>query len=972
MSLDQIVMETLSPVADVRKKAEKTLADSTRQQGFLMQLLQLIDNAGANIAVRQAAAVFFKNTVKTAWDESKEEEERKNIVISPQDRNLIKENLVELMCKVPPQIQAQISEAISIIAEVDYPEKWDVLLPNLISKFGSDDSNVVNGVLMTADSIFRRFCHVQRSDALYAVIIYTLNLIQEPLMKLLVHTASQADALVNDPVQLKPKMETLRLVTSTLFSLVYQDLPAYYEDNMAPLMEALKKYLQYSNPVLVDDDEEDEPGPIDKLQSAIIDILILFVERDEEPFQPFLPDFTRIVWNLLISKTTLPKHDNVVVTSMKFLSNMVGRQVYNNLFKETSTLQQIVANIVIPNMKIRENDEENFEDNPQEYIMTELEGSDTESRRRGSRELLGAMCRQFEAQATSICNEHMTTLLAEFAADSSKWISKDTAISLMLGISIRKQSSRGVSELNQNVNLMDFFSKHILTEMQDRDQSSRPMVKAASLNFVCTFRNQFSPQQLNELLPFLIFHLNSPFVTVHSLAANSIEQVLRNKTSDASGKGTDKITEATIQPHLQELFTGLFQIVDNAALNENEYVMKCIMTTLDKAGENVIPVTGIVFEKLSAALERVCKNPRNPGFNHNLFESIAILVRSICMKDVSQIHQLEQMLFPPFQMILQMDILEFSPYVFQILAQLLEFRPAEAGLGDAYTSLFPPLLTASLWEKSGNVPGLTRLIRAYLMQAAPYIVSNNHLMPVLGIFQKLNSSRATEGSAFDLLSALLQYIPMNTLGNYLGTLFQLVLTRLQGTKSNLYPIRFGQFLGLYAAMHGGRSLSGSLDKIQQGIILMLLQRIWLPKVKGCSSNKLNAKYQIIGLTKLLSELSPQLLGSDEGKIVFGQIVAAAATVLGSASFSREEKDTPDEAPMVYDATFSQLKYAQQLQDDALRAVADPLGFFFNALKQISASNPGAVAPLIQQGLGNDVKLTTSFQTMCQAQGFNPV
>ena len=417
------------------------MSDSTRQPGFLLQLLGLVGNGSANIAVRQAAAVFYKNTIKTAWDESKEPEERKNIDISQQDRNTIKTNLVELMCTVPPQIQAQISEAISITAEVDYPEKWDGLLPNLVGKFDSPDTNVVNGVLMTADSIFKRFRHVQRSDELYRVIIYTLKHIQEPLLKLLVHTGNQADALANDPAQLAPKMETLRLVASILYSLVYQDLPEYYEDNMAHVMGVLKKFLEYKNPVLIDDSEEDEPGPIDKLQSAIIDILKLFVERDEEPFQPFLPDFTTIVWNLLMSKTKYPKHDQVVVTSMKFLDIMVGRQMYNNLFKETSTLQQIVANIVIPNMTIRESDEENFEDNPQEFIMTELEGSDNESRRRGSRDLLGAMCRQFEKQTTSICNEHMTKMLAEFAADTSKWVSKDTAVSTHYKIAYETKAS---------------------------------------------------------------------------------------------------------------------------------------------------------------------------------------------------------------------------------------------------------------------------------------------------------------------------------------------------------------------------------------------------------------------------------------------------------------------------------------------------------------------------------------------------
>jgi exportin-2 (importin alpha re-exporter) len=541
----------------------------------------------------------------------------------------------------------------------------------------------------------------------------------------------------------------------------------------------------------------------------------------------------------------------------------------------------------------------------------------------------------------------------------------------MLGIAIRKQSSRGVSETNHNVNLMEFFGSHIFPELQDSDHSSRPMVKAASLNFVCTFRNQFSAQQYNELLPLLIAHLGSPFVAVHSLAANTIEQMLRNKETDASGNSSDKVTRASVQPHLQGLFTGLFGIVDNASLNENEYVMKCIMTLLDKTGEDIIPVTNIVFEKLSTALERVCKNPRNPGFNHNLFESIAILVKSICSTDVSQVHQLEQMLFPPFQTILQMDILEFTPYVFQILAQLLEFRPSEVGLGEAYTSLFPPLLTASLWEKSGNVPGLTRLIRAYLKQASSFVVSNNQLMPVLGIFQKLNSSKVTEGSAFDLLSALVQYVPMESVGQYFGTIFQLILTRLQSTKSNLYPIRLNQFLALFSGMYGGQLLVDALDKIQPGMTLMLLSKVWLPKVKGCASNKVQAKYQIIGLTKLLHDLSAKLLGGDDqGKLLFGQAVAAVISVLASPSFSSAEKDIPDEAPIVYDATFSQLKYAQQLPDDAFKTMADPLDFFVDALKSIMSSRPGVVPQLIQHALKDDLKLTSSFQTMCQTKSLS--
>jgi exportin-2 (importin alpha re-exporter) len=99
------------------------------------------------------------------------------------------------------------------------------------------------------------------------------------------------------------------------------------------------------------------------------------------------------------------------------------------LFRDQKTLHQIVSRIVIPNIVLREVDQESFEDDPREFILTEMEGSDSESRRRCSQVLLQAMCRIFEAETTSICMEHIATLLAEFAADpSNQWISKDAAV----------------------------------------------------------------------------------------------------------------------------------------------------------------------------------------------------------------------------------------------------------------------------------------------------------------------------------------------------------------------------------------------------------------------------------------------------------------------------------------------------------------------------------------------------------------
>ena len=208
--------------------------------------------------------------------------------------------------------------------------------------------------------------------------------------------------------------------------------------------------------------------------------------------------------------------------------------------------------------------------------------------------------------------------------------------------------------------------------------------------------------------------------------------MLTAKVDGPNNSKLSKIGGAELKPFLGPLFTGLFSIVDNAELNENEYVMKCIMRALNVAKNDLMDVVQVVLEKLTSALARVAKNPKNPQYNHFLFESIAVLIRAVCTIDSAHTVAFDQFLFPPFQTVLQMEVVEFTPYVFQLLAQILEFRPEGAGLGEAYTSLFAPLLTPTLWERKGNVPALTRLLTAYLSKGPNDLVP--HLLGILGVF----------------------------------------------------------------------------------------------------------------------------------------------------------------------------------------------------------------------------------------------
>lgn len=98
------------------------------------------------------------------------------------------------------------------------------------------------------------------------------------------------------------------------------------------------------------------------------------------------------------------------------------------------------------------------------------------------------------------------------------------------------------------------------------------------------------------------------------------------------------------------------------------------------------------------------------------------------------------------------------PYVFQILAYLLEANP-ESALPDNFKTLIPPLLTPGPWETRGNVPGCARFLAAIIPKAKEAILAENRLEPVLGIFQRLVSGRKTELNAYDVLEAIVSTFP---------------------------------------------------------------------------------------------------------------------------------------------------------------------------------------------------------------------
>ena len=106
-----------------------------------------------------------------------------------------------------------------------------------------------------------------------------------------------------------------------------------------------------------------------------------------------------------------------------------------------------------------------------------------------------------------------------------------------------------------------------------------------------------------------------------------------------------------------------------------------------------------------------------------MFETIAALVKNVCSVHSDALPAFDSTLCPLVREILDQDVVEFGPYGFQLLAQLLDLhRVTGAPIQPDYLAILPPLLMPVFWERPGYVTALTPLIVGYMYTAAADIV----------------------------------------------------------------------------------------------------------------------------------------------------------------------------------------------------------------------------------------------------------
>jgi len=444
-------------------------------------------------------------------------------------------------------------------------------------------------------------------------------------------------------------------------------------------------------------------------------------------------------------------------------------------------------------------------------------------------DLVKSLAKFYDEKVTGILINYVQQLLQENSSSISEERRRDACIYLVIAMSVRAQTRmQGVTQCNPLVPVADFYKSQILPCLTSKPITNVPILRAACIKYVTTFRNQLGAE-FQTLLPHICDHIEAESAVLHTYSAHCIEKILSlpNNSLDIR-KSKD---------HLLQMSSKILKtLMENKGIPQNEYLMRCVVRIFNYLQAEASDVCTNTVQLLVAILRAVCANPINPMFNHYLFEAIAVIVKvgaeGPALTKAERMSTIENALIPQLGEILEKNMTDFVPYSFQILGLLLDAND-QTQVKDLYKALFSRLLTPDLWRTSANLPGLIRLFRAYFSKHQ--IFANDikgAIQPLMERFQHFGlNNRKSEIVSFELLNAMFRYLPLEYYQSLIPTLLQVLLTKLQhlAQRENSPVVKaFVLSMSLLTFLHQDLLVPQAFQSVQAGLLPNVLRSVWIP------------------------------------------------------------------------------------------------------------------------------------------------
>eukprot|EP01106_Pelomyxa_sp_JSP_P016628 TRINITY_DN628_c0_g1_i3.p1 TRINITY_DN628_c0_g1~~TRINITY_DN628_c0_g1_i3.p1 ORF type:complete len:642 (+),score=170.30 TRINITY_DN628_c0_g1_i3:138-1928(+) len=570
---------------------------------------------------------------------------------------------------------------------------------------------------------------------------------------------------------------------------------------------------------------------------------------------------------------------------------------------------------------LRESDEALFTDEPREYIRMDLEGSDSNTRRRAALELVKAMRKNYESQVTKIFESDIGQLISEYTANpTAKWKSKDVAIYLIAALAVKGGGTvaRGLAKTNEMVPIVGVYKAHIVPDITS--MATHPIVRSDCVRFIHMFRAQLmlGPEDSRQLFGVLAQALGDPNVVVQTYAAAALERLLAIRDC-----GVPRYPKELVREFAGSIIANLIKAMQGRTetAKENEYFMQALMRTIVVLREHVVPHSGACVQFLIPTLSAVCENARNPLFNHYLWEALSALIRTLITTHPEYVPTIEQVVMPIMQTILQKDITGGSR---------VHAVRAAAGVAADRAVAADECVTAD----AAAVAAAARPLEALWQHPRPRCP---HLL--------LPQEGATEDRAGQPGGDDTGHLQDATQGRHRhGRLHPPRRCLLQHRPSKAYKVSkaAGLSLCLFIARHGVAPLAAAVEAIQPGLTVQVVDGLVVGNM-GKARSRQERKLCAVAAARLVAEWAP--LASPTCAPLLEKLLVAAHKVITDpqTEASTDTGTVEDNTGLIeisgVGTAFHRLTFAARQDTDAVKDITDPKRHLATAVATFFTTNP---------------------------------
>eukprot|EP00834_Sanchytrium_tribonematis_P000006 NODE_2_length_91304_cov_0.692462.p6 type:complete len:822 gc:universal NODE_2_length_91304_cov_0.692462:64742-62277(-) len=821
MSLSELLQQTLNPAT--QQAATASLMSSVENQpATLLSLVDLSTNPDKIIS--HTASVFLKNAIIRHYHQ--------NDYMDLESRNMLKQKLLHLLTaqNCSKIVKQQISVCISTIADSDNWSELPKILGEYLSQSNLETQMLLLETIYTYVSLWKSY---DLTHGIVSDIKGSVNSFFVPL--LLPYMDSLFSNYPNEmPIEQRDLQLELFINISKIFlCFIFHDIPEEILGFLPRFCEIWCYFLLWKDANYKNHEQSliNESTKLTKLRGSILDIIQTLISKYMDDIDKYLDGIIQSVWDLVLEYSFTVEeslNNSIMITSTRDVMMSKALQVVTLCIKlnkgihifvgngNTEEIDFMVNKVIVGNVLVRREDIELFEDEPLTYAQREIEGSDSISITKSTSELVKVLVESspISSSITQSCLRFVKEFLKLYNQnDPNSWKYKSTATRLICSVCIDPAAYAEV--------LSSFLTENI---MPDLAATTTPILLADAIYFITHFRGLFQKDQLfnvmENLTNILKIQSENPNTVVCTFISNAYERILSVKQN-----GIMLFESKDIQTLIEPIFTAFFTILnkkEGVYLSENDYYLKVMVRLIMVLKQDVSPYNNVLLTTFFNFLERVGKNPVNPKFNHYLFEAIGMVLRFSCNNNPQVVQQFDEQLIPIFLSILNMEIIEFSPYIFQILTVLLDAHPGNQ-LPLNLKELLSFLVKPDVWKANSNVQSLVRLFQAYMINSPNIFQDRNLVLPLLGVFQNLLNSRVNESFALKLLTALFHYTPFESFRDHSKQIFSILLGKLQTNKQTRFAVEFTLFVSYLLANNafGPDYVVKTMESIQPGYFILI-------------------------------------------------------------------------------------------------------------------------------------------------------